>query len=279
LDALIHRISAWDGLAIHVREWFGGNRLPPIVCLSGLVRTGSDFEALAPMICAGRRVIAIDYPGRGDSGRSANVSRYSAEACVRDIMDACAALHIHQAILIGTSFGGLLSMGLAAVRPGLVRAVVLNDIGPDIGAEGAAFVRDFVGRNPALESLDDCVRFLQGDLPPMSLSTDEGWRRMAELTYAPGADGRWHPLWDTRIARLLDAPTPDLWTLFGALAHVPVLLVRGAVSNILLPGTVSRMQAIRPDMAVVPIPGIGHAPILTEPAALDAIKRLLGQLQ
>jgi pimeloyl-ACP methyl ester carboxylesterase len=278
LDSLTHRISAWDGLAIHVREWCGGDRLPPIVCLSGLVRTGSDFEALAPKIGAGRRVVAIDYPGRGDSGRSANVNRYAPEACVRDIMDACAALHIHHAVLIGTSFGGLLSMGLAAIRPGLVRAVVLNDIGPDIGAEGAAFVRDFVARDPALESLEACVAFLQSDLPPMSLNTDAGWRRMAELTYAPGADGRWHPLWDTRIARLLNAPTPDLWTLFGALAHVPVLLVRGAVSNILLPGTVSRMQAIRPDMAVASIPGIGHAPILTEPEALDAIKQLLGQL-
>ena len=262
---------------IHVREWFGGDRLPPIVCLSGVVRTGADFEVLAPMICTGRRVIAIDYPGRGDSGRAADVSRYAPEACVRDIMDACAALHIHRAILIGTSFGGLLSMGLAAVRPGLVRAVVLNDIGPDVGTEGAAYVRDFVGRDPALESLDACVTFLRGDLPPMSLKTDAGWRRMAELTYAPGADGRWHPLWDTRISRLLNAPTPDLWTLFGALAHIPVLLVRGAVSNILLPGTVSRMQAIRPDMAVVSLPGIGHAPILTEPPALDAIQRLIRQ--
>jgi pimeloyl-ACP methyl ester carboxylesterase len=278
LDALIHRISAWDGLVIHVREWFGGGRLPPVLCLPGIVRTGADFEALAPAICAGRRVIAIDYPGRGDSGRAADVNRYATEACVRDIMDACAALHIHQAILIGTSFGGLLSMGLAAARPGLVRAVVLNDIGPDIGTEGAEFVRDFVGLDPALESLGACVTFLRGDLPPMSLDTDAAWRRMAELTYQPGVDGRWHPLWDTRIARLLNGPTPDLWTLFGALAHVPVLLVRGAVSNILLPGTVSRMQAIRPDMAVVSLPGIGHAPILTEPLALDAIQRLLGQL-
>jgi hypothetical protein len=71
---------------------------------------------------------------------------------------------------------------------------------------------------------------------------------MAKLTYQPGADGRWHPVWDTRIARLRDVPTPDLWTLFGALAHVLTLLVRGGVSNILLPGAVSRMQAIRPDM-------------------------------
>jgi pimeloyl-ACP methyl ester carboxylesterase len=156
-----------------------------------------------------------------------------------------------------------------------VRAAVLNDIGPDIGAEGADYVRDFVASDPALESLDACVSFLRANLPPMSLDTDAAWQRMAELTYKPGPDGRWHPLWDTRIARLLNGRTPDLWSLFGALAHVPILLVRGAVSNILLPGTVSRMRAVRPDMEVVTVPDIGHAPVLMEPLALSAIQRFL----
>jgi pimeloyl-ACP methyl ester carboxylesterase len=100
---------------------------------------------------------------------------------------------------------------------------------------------------------------------------------MAELTYQLGADGRFHPVWDTRIAKLLNRPSPDLWPLFGALAHVPLLLVRGEVSNILLPGTVSRMQAERPDMTVVELPGIGHAPILTEPVALAAVEAFLAQ--
>jgi pimeloyl-ACP methyl ester carboxylesterase len=275
VDPVIHRISAWDGLAIHVRAWCDGDGSPPVLCLPGIVRTGGDFEMLAPAIGTGRRVIAIDYPGRGDSGRADDVNRYAPEACARDVMDACAALHIHQAVVIGTSFGGLLSMGLAAARPGLVRAVVLNDIGPDIGSEGADYVRDFVGLDPALDSLEACVAFLRGNLPPLSLDTDAVWRRMAELTYREGDDGRWHPLWDTRIARLLNGPTPDLWSLFGALAAVPVLLVRGAISDILLPGTVSRMQAVRPDMEVVTLPGIGHAPVLTEPPALAAIRRFL----
>ena len=272
---IIHRISAWDRLPIHVREWRSGDVRPPLLCLPGLVRTGGDFETLAAAVGEGLRAIAIDYPGRGDSGRTGDIARYAPEACARDVMDVCAALHIHDAVVIGTSFGGLLAMGLAAARPGLVRAAILNDIGPDIGIEGSDFVRDFVGKDPALESLDACVTYLRANLPPLSLDTDAEWRRMAELTYQPGADGRWRPVWDIRIAQLLNDPTPDLWTLFGALAHVPVLLVRGAVSNILLPGTVARMQAIRPDMEVVTIPGVGHAPILTEPPALAAIRRFL----
>jgi pimeloyl-ACP methyl ester carboxylesterase len=275
LDTIIHRISAWDGLVLNIHEWSDGDRLPPVLCLPGIVRTGADFEFLAREIGADRRIIAVDYPGRGASGRAADVMRYAPEACARDIMDACAALHVHRAVLIGTSFGGLLTMGLAAARPGLVRAAVLNDIGPDIGSQGAEFVRVFVGSDPALESLEACIAFLRADLPPMSLTTDAAWQRMAELTYQPGADGRWHPLWDTRIVQLLNGPTPDLWSLFGALADVPVLLIRGALSDILLPGTVSRMQAAHPGMQVVTIPDIGHAPTLLEPPALSAIQRFL----
>jgi pimeloyl-ACP methyl ester carboxylesterase len=164
------------------------------------------------------------------------------------------------------------------MRPGLVRAVVLNDIGPDIGADGADFVRGFVGDDPALESLDACVAFLQGCLPPLSLHTEDSWRRMAELTYRQGGDGRFHPLWDTRIVKLMHRPPPDLWPLFGALKQVPILLARGEVSNILLAETVAQMLVRRPDMHVVTLPGIGHAPILTEPPALEAIQAFLGRI-
>jgi pimeloyl-ACP methyl ester carboxylesterase len=160
----------------------------------------------------------------------------------------------------------------------LVRGVVLNDIGPEVGAAGAGFVRDFVELDPALPSLDACVTFLQRRLPPLSLSSENDWRSMAALTYAAGGDGRFHPVWDIAIARLLRDPPPDLWPLFGALAHVPVMLVHGEVSTILLPETVAAMQARRPDMTVVTVPGVGHAPVLTEPVARDRIGAFIAGL-
>ena len=129
--------------------------------------------------------------------------------------------------------------------------------------------------DPALEGLDACIAFLRDRLPTLSLTTDAEWRAMAMLTYASGPDGRFHPLWDTRIAQLLTVPAPDLWPLFGAVNHLPLLLVWGEVSTILLPETVARMRAARPDMDVVSLPGIGHAPTLTEPDVVAAIRRFL----
>jgi pimeloyl-ACP methyl ester carboxylesterase len=278
VGALIRTVTAWDGLSLCVRVWDGGHLLPPVLCLPGLVRTGADFDTVVPLFGDGRTVVTLDYAGRGGSGRSSDVMRYGPEACLRDVLDVCAALHLPHVAIIGTSFGGLLAMGLAAARPGLLRGVVLNDVGPDIGSEGAGFVRDFVALDPALPSLDACVSFLKQRLPPLSLSTENDWRTMAELTYEPGKDGRFHPVWDIAIAKLLQRPTPDLWPLFGALAHVPVLLVHGALSTILLPETVAAMQARRPDMTVLTVPGVGHAPILTEPDVKDRLSTFIAGL-
>jgi pimeloyl-ACP methyl ester carboxylesterase len=259
-------------LAVH--EWDAGGARAPLLCLPGLVRTGEDFAEVARMLGAGRRVVAPTYPGRGASGRSQHVARYAPEACLRDVLDLCAALHLHRVVAVGTSFGGLLAMALGAARPTLLRGVVLNDIGPDVGETGGDFVRRFVADDPALPDLAACVAHLRARLPHLSLTTDTAWQRMAELTYARGADGRYHPTWDTEIARLLGGP-PPLWKLFGALAHVPLQLVWGEASDILLPATVAAMRAARPDMAVVSLPGIGHAPTLIEPKVVDAVRDFL----
>ncbi len=189
MEPLIRAMTAWDGLTLCLRIWDGGDLLPPVLCLPGLVRTAGDFDTVVPLFGDGRRVVALDYAGRGGSGRSRDVMRYAPEACLRDVLDVCAALHLHHVTIVGTSFGGLLAMGLAAARPALLRGVVLNDVGPEVGAAGAGFVRDFVALDPALPSLDACVTFLQRRLPPLSLASDNDWRMMAALTYEQAAMG------------------------------------------------------------------------------------------
>ncbi len=156
---------------------------------------------------------------------------------------------------------------------------MLNDIGPELGSSGTEFVRRFIGHDAAFRDIDTAVAHLRAVLPPLSLDGDDAWRAMAALTYAPDADGTLRPLWDTRIVRLLNGRTPDLWTLFDGLAHLPLLLVRGEASDILLPATVMRMQRVRPDMMLATLPGIGHAPTLTEPEILAALRTFVDQVE
>lgn len=278
MDAIVHRITAWDGLTLVAREWRDGDSAAPLLCLPGIVRTAGDFEALAETLGHGRRVVSLDYAGRGQSGRSRDVARYGPEACLRDVLDICAALHLHRAVAIGTSFGGLLSMGLAVARPSLLCAVVLNDIGPDLGSAGVDFVQRFIAQDMAFPDIDAAVAYLRAVLPPLSLESDQEWRKFAALTYAADGNGRLRPLWDTRIARLLNDTTPDLWALFGAVAHLPLLLVHAESSDILLPATVVRMQATRPDMVLTRVPEVGHAPTLSEPEVVTPLRIFLSRL-
>ena len=130
-----------------VREWPDGNVRSPLLCLPGIVRTSGDFEALAHAIGEGRRVVAPDYAGRGLSGRSRDVSRYAPEACLRDMLDICAALHLHQVLRSAPVSADCSAWVWRPLRPSLLRGVVLNDVGPDIGSDGAEFVRRFIGND------------------------------------------------------------------------------------------------------------------------------------
>ncbi len=273
-----HRVSAWDGLAIHATSWGEESDAPPLFCLPGLVRSGEDFARFAAAHAGGRRVVALDYPGRGRSGRARHLARYAPEATLRDILDVAAALSLSRAVVVGTSFGGLMAMAIAALRPGLLRGVVLNDIGPEIGAAGEAFIRRFVAEDPAWPDLASGARHLRTVLPYLSFTGEEDWLEFARLTYEEGADGRFHPRWDRRIAGMLGGPPRDLWPFFDALEGVPLLLVHGGASTLLLEATVERMRARRPDMAVATVAHVGHAPTLAEPAAEAAISRFLAAL-
>ncbi len=266
---------ARDGLELSAVDHPGPSGRTPVLCLCGLTRNGEDFDALAKRHAGTRRVIALDHAGHGASGRAAAIARYRIEESLRDVTDAMAALHCPRAVVVGTSFGGILGMVLAVLRPTAIAGIVLNDVGPVIEPIGLGFVQDFVARDPALPSLEAAVEHLKATLPPLRLD-EEGWRRHAAVTYAPGPDGLWHPRWDIRIAEALRGnAAPELWGPFGALAHAPVMLVRGAVSQLLSAETATRMRRERPDMAFVEVAESGHAPTLAEPEVVPVLDRFL----
>lgn len=270
------RFRARDGLGLAALEHPGPEGRTPILCLSGLTRSSGDFSRLAARHAGTRRVLALDHAGHGASDRPADIARYGIQNSICDVLDAMAALHAPRAVILGTSFGGILAMVLALLRPTAIAGVVLNDIGPEVEDVGLDFVQRFVGRDPALASIEAAVAHLQATLPPLALDA-AGWRNFAALTYAPDADGVWHPRWDTRIAQALQgqgAP-PPLWGAFGALAHAPLMLVRGALSDLLAAPTVARMRAMRPDMHFAEVAGCGHCPTLEEPAVTAPLDHFL----
>ena len=278
--AVVHRLSAWDGLPLRrARMARRQCRLAAALPARAGAHSAATLQRWRTLSAragvSSRRTMPAAAPPAG----RATSARYAPEACLRDVLDICAALHLHQVDRDRHQLRrAARRWGWRPARPSLLRGVVLNDIGPDIGSDGADFVRRFVGDDIGFADLDACVAHLRALLPPLSLDGDAAWRTMAALTYAPGNDGMLRPVWDTRIAGLLNGGTPDLWPLFGALAHVPLLLVRGEASDILLPATVARMQATRPDMAVVSLPGIGHAPTLAEPEIVAALQAFLDDL-
>ena len=274
-------VSAPDGLRLHLRIYGAhGARHLPVVCLPGLARTGADFHELATTLAGDaarpRRVLALDYRGRGGSDYDRDPANYALPVELADVLAVLTAHGIDRAVMVGTSRGGLLSMLMAAVRPTALAGVVLNDIGPVIDPRGLVRIKSYVGKLPRPRSFEEGAEILRrlGDQQFPALAPDD-WLRQAHRTWKK-AKGRFELVYDPKLARTLAGfdpaqPLPDLWPQFDALAAVPVMAIRGATSDILSAETVAAMRARRPDLVDREVPGQGHAPLLTDAATIATV--------
>ena len=262
-------LSAQDGLQLYYRDY--GDRLSPklpLLCLTGLTRNSEDYADLAAHFAATRRVICPDYRGRGRSAYDPDWRNYDPMVYLGDIGHILMANDIHRVVVIGTSLGGLLAMGLAVMRPTSVAAVVINDIGPDIDPGGLARIIDFIGVDRPQPDWPSAVALLRRSLPRLAIRDAQWWERFARATYREGADGALHFDWDIAIVETLKRGSgviQDLWPLLRALRDVPALVVRGGISDVLTEAGMRRMIEVKPDLVAVTVPGIGHTPTLDEP--------------
>ena len=268
-----------DGRRLYYREYNPAGQGTPVLCLSGITRNSNDFHRLALHLAGqGRRVLALDYRGRGRSDYDVNWRNYRPMRLLRDVNGLTHSLHLKHAIVIGTSLGGLLLMGLAALRPGFIRAAVINDIGPEVGGPGIGRIVSYIGHDHVQPNWDAAMRHLRTMFPRLGLAEDADWRMLAEGTFRLREDGLLHSDWDPAIARCMTngsrSPVP-LWLVFRALAHVPALVVRGGNSDVLSEATLARMKQVKPDLTTLVIPGAGHTPTLDEAASRAAIGELL----
>lgn len=276
-------VEAPDGLRLHARDYGRADpQAPTVLCLPGLARTAADFDALARHLVArdpGRRVLSLDYRGRGLSARDPDPARYDLPVESADILAVLDALGVTEAVLVGTSRGGLHTMMLAAVRPALLRGAVLNDIGPVIEAAGLARIRGYVGKLPQPASWDEAVAMLREVAGAQFTDlTAADWLAYAETTFSMEGSAfkpRYDPALMDNLAKLdLDA-VPTLWPQFAALGGVPVLVIRGANSDLLSPATATAMTARLPDCTLLTVPGQGHAPLLTDAPTLAAVEQFV----
>jgi pimeloyl-ACP methyl ester carboxylesterase len=265
-------VSAQDGLRLHVRAYGARtNRALPVVCLPGLARTTADFDTLALALSSDRerprRVLALDYRGRGKSDYDRKAANYNLPVELADVLSVLTALGIGPAAFVGTSRGGILTMLLAVARPTAIASCVLNDIGPVIELEGLMRIKSYVGKLPQLASFpaaaDALRRRFANQFPKWS---GDDWLIFARQTFKD-AGGSLVPDYDPKLATILEAigpaqPLPTLWKEFDALGRVPVMVIRGANSDILSQATVEAMRKRRRALEVVEVPDEGHAPRL-----------------
>ncbi len=274
-----------DGLRLHARDYApaGETDALPVICLHGLTRNARDFEQVAPRIAAlGRRVIAVDFRGRGDSEKALDPMSYLPPVYAGDIVALMTEACIAQALFIGTSLGGLVTLILAFMAPAAVAGAVLNDVGPRLSPVGLKRIGDYVGLSSEVADWNGAAAYAKAvNGAAFPDESDAYWDAFARRMFKADAGGRIALDYDTDIAvpfKALDPdlPAPDLVPLFLNLnLGRPVLLVHGALSDLIDQDLVDEMRELAPDMAYVQVPRVGHAPMLTEPTAWAAIEAWL----
>ena len=282
MTAAEYWFDSQEGLRLFSRVYAGPSAgAAVVVCLHGLMRNSRDFEDLAPHLAARYRVIVPDVRGRGFSARDPNFNNYEIPVYLNDLLLLLTGLGVGRARIIGTSMGGLMAMVLGVMQPQLVAGIVLNDVGAELDPQGLERIRGYAGKSAPVRSWEEAVaevRSIYGPVWP-GLS-DERWQRIARLSYRANAQGVPEADADPLIAEPFRDPktgAPNLWPLWGALAKVPILAIRGAHSDILNAATLARMQHEKPDLEVLEVANRGHAPMLDEPECLAAIDEFLAR--
>ncbi|WP_424976064.1 alpha/beta fold hydrolase [Dinoroseobacter sp. S124A] len=270
------QITAPDGTRLFYSDEGTG---VPLLCLSGLTRTTRDFDYAMPHL-TGCRVIRMDYRGRGQSDWADHAS-YTLQQEGTDALQLLDHLGIDKAAILGTSRGGLIAMGLAAVVKDRLLGVCLNDIGPELDPKGIDVIKGYLGHNPSFKTHAE----MAAELPKLmrGFANVPASRWMEEVTkhYTETERG----LQITYDPKLRDAvlesgatPAPDLWPFFDAFEGLPLAIIRGANSDLLSAETVAEMTRRRPDMIVAEVPDRAHIPYLDEPESIAALRAFISAL-
>jgi len=281
-------VRASDGLRLYYRKYAGDPQRTAVLCLPGLTRNSRDFEALAPHISSvsRRSVVALDLRGRGHSASDPEWRNYRPEIYVRDVLTVLDAAGLQRVIVIGTSLGGIVGMLLASLHRARTAGLVLNDIGPVLEFAGMARIASSAGTARSVTTWAEAAadaRAANAEVYPDF--TDADWMTFARRVYREDSPGRIIRDVDPNVGRAVREPAgvptgavPDFWGAFDALKGLPLLCLRGELSDLLSAATVARMAEHHVGMKSIEIPRRGHAPTLDEPESRTAIDAFIERL-
>ena len=298
MDYVERHYLSEDGLKLYYREYGSGDQV--VLCLPGLTRNSRDFHDLALHLCSRYRVICPDFRGRGQSQRDPKWKNYNVVTYCHDVLRLTDAVNAERAIFIGTSLGGLVTMSLAYLAPGKIRAAVLNDVGPELDPGGVARILAYAGRRTAVKNWKEAAEQARTNYSvAFENMPDSFWEDYVRRSYRENEEGWPEPDVDPKVGDALRAANRaakvlkwfnavglfrtvrgvpvDVWESFRAVT-MPCLVVRGATSDILSQPILEKMKAANPSLVTAIIPGRGHAPLLDEPESLAAIDRFLYSL-
>jgi pimeloyl-ACP methyl ester carboxylesterase len=270
----LHRMAYW--------EWGDAANPRVLVCVHGLSRQGRDFDTLARDLAGTYRVVCPDVVGRGRSDWLADPAGYVIPGYVADMVTLLARLDAHQVDWVGTSMGGLIGLGLASLKGAPLRRLVLNDVGPTIEPQAIARIGTYLGAPVRFETLEQAADALWQISQGFGPHTREQWLELTRPQLKPAAGGGFVPHYDPAIAMPFRAVTPEiaaagetmLWKAWDSLA-LPVLLLRGAQSDLLSHATAKAMTERGPKARLHEFEGVGHAPMLVQPDQRAVVREFL----
>ncbi len=274
------------GLDLYARDYGApSENAPVILCMHGLTRNSADFHDLAMHLKDRYRVISADQRGRGQSQWDDEPARYALPVYCQDMVKLLDHLGAGRVILIGTSMGGLMAMIMGVTVRDRLIAAIINDVGPVIEASGLARIASYTGKTKPVTSWNDAAetaKLLNAVAFPDYGAAD--WMAFAHRLYVEGEDGVPVLAYDPTISRGLEAAAqtqvvpPDLWPMWDGLNGLPMLAIRGGLSDLLSAETLATMAERHAGLQTVTVPDRGHAPMLDEPVAVAAIDAFLSGL-
>jgi pimeloyl-ACP methyl ester carboxylesterase len=284
-EARLHTVQCLSPAGLHnvsYKEWGDPANLDVLVCVHGVTRVGDDFDLLAQTLSDRYRVVCPDVVGRGRSGWLADPHHYQIPQYVSDMVTLIARLNVSRVSWLGTSMGGLIGMGLAALHDTPVKQLVLNDVGPEMNFEALQRIGQYIGQEMKFRSFEEGEVYIRAVSASFGPHDKAQWRKLAADVLRQDKDGFWVRHYDPGLAVPLRDLTPELakraeamlWAAWDAI-HCPTLLIRGAQSDLLTPAVAQQMTQRGPRARLVELPGVGHAPTFLHPEQINLVADFL----